>query len=193
MQQAKPPWSIFFSNTMKVFSKSLLFSPNPCPLHVPIALTCWLMIQPHLVHLMSAIVHECVLCLEVQHALPDIELLLSTGYQVSFFKVRGGQCSPIWVALDSPFTIIKVWFSNQQEIETMIHSSMTKYWASVHIIGLVLGSTTEASMVQANNPLSVFLLWSSCICCQCLDWWLYGPSKLLLDIMDRALNIKFQK
>ena len=143
MQQAKPPWSIFFSNTMKVFSKSLLFSPNPCPLHVPIALTCWLMIQPHLVHLMSAIVNECVLCLEVQHALPD-----------------------------SPITIIKVWFSNQQEIETMIHSSMTKYWASVHIIGLVLGSTTEASMVQANNPLSVFLLWSSCICCQCLDWWL---------------------
>ena len=40
------------------------------------------------------------------------------AYTLSFFKIRGGSCSSVWVALDSQFPIIKRWI-----LQTALHSN----------------------------------------------------------------------
>ena len=71
--------------------------------------------------------------------------LKTVAYMVSFFKQGGGPCSPVWVTLNSPITILYSWrgvFSNPQDIET---SRYQKIEPSVRIVGLVFGQKQAMS------------------------------------------------
>ena len=158
---------------MMFFSKWLVFSPSSGPGNVPNAQTpthaAWHMVQHHLV-LLSAINYYwmCLVSLCIQDAPLRICLVLT---HLLFSRRGGGQCNPVWVALDSPTKTFKVCIL-QPDVFCYISPvcSDRKFESRVQLVGFVFDSllcTTEVSNVQANLPL--FPLWSSSVCCKGKD------------------------
>ena len=142
---------VFFSNTVIIFSKWLVFSPSSGPVHLPIAWTLTPAAVP-LSYWVQAIINECVLCL----CAFKMHLLAYDWCLHTFFSRQGGRpCKPVWFALDSPTTMFKgciLWPNVYCYISPRY--SDQKFESSIQLVGVVFGSllcTTEASNVHANH------------------------------------------